>query len=156
MSEITCSQKHIVIQGRSKFKELIFLGLWKHLMCSILSGDIFCETLAHYLPSGYFIPQVGQYHEYFKRGFVYHYEHNIRRKKMAVLRGSCFFCSKSLGCRCHFYKPSQQGHWSLNDADGCYESSLSFVKTFYHSTHNWKSKHIDPKQRFTREVLIML
>lgn len=42
--------------------------------------DIFCETLAHYLSSGSFIPQVGQWHEYFKRGFVYHSEHNIRKK----------------------------------------------------------------------------
>lgn len=62
----------------------------------LLTVDIFCETLAHYLSSGSFIPQVGQWHEYFKRGFVYHSVHNIR-KKMALLRGSCFFWSKSLG-----------------------------------------------------------
>lgn len=62
----------------------------------LLTEEIFCETLAHYLSSGSFIPQVGQWHEYFKRGFVYHSVHNIR-KKMALLRGSCFFWSKSLG-----------------------------------------------------------
>lgn len=48
LNEITCFYKHIIIQGRSKFKELVFLGLWKQLICSILSGDIFCENLAHY------------------------------------------------------------------------------------------------------------
>lgn len=123
----------------------------------LLTEDIFCETLAHYLSSGSFIPQVGQWHEYFKRGFVYHSVHNIRKKNGPSQRQLLLLIQEfGMTCSCHFYKHSQQGHWSLNDTDWCYGNSLSFVKTFYHSTHNWKSERIDPKQGFTREVLVML